>query len=218
MPYRILQYELEIISSVLVDKKYIDRNYKFPEIIAIVLYTGNRKWNANLDLRSSQYKWKKYEGGQELSKYNIVDINQIKDKELLEENSIISKVMLIEKSKTEDDLWNNLNKIYKKIKQENDLYSKEEKIFLNKIVNVLTVNKIGKDKAENILKNFNFGGDVQMLAAIELIQKTNRELIQTGRKEGKIEVIKNMLKENLSISLISKITGLTEEEIKKYKN
>ena len=144
--------------------------------------------------------------------------NQIKDKELLEENSIISKVMLIEKSKTEDDLWNNLNKIYKKIKQENDLYSKEEKIFLNKIVNVLTVNKIGKDKAENILKNFNFGGDVQMLAAIELIQKTNRELIQTGRKEGKIEVIKNMLKENLSISLISKITGLTEEEIKKYKN
>lgn len=94
MPYRILQYELEIISSVLVDKKYIDRNYKFPEIIAIVLYTGNRKWNANLDLRSSQYKWKKYEG-QELSKYNIVDINQIKDKELLEENSIISKVMLI---------------------------------------------------------------------------------------------------------------------------
>ena len=123
MPYRILQYELEIISSVLVDKKYIDRNYKFPEIIAIVLYTGNRKWNANLDLRSSQYKWKKYEG-QELSKYNIVDINQIKDKELLEENSIISKVMLIEKSKTEDDLWNNLNKIYEKIKQENDLYSK----------------------------------------------------------------------------------------------
>lgn len=225
MPYRILQYELEIISSVLVDKKYIDRNYKFPEIIAIVLYTGNRKWNANLDLRSSQYKWKKYEG-QELSKYNIVDINQIRDKELLEENSIISKVMLIEKSKTEDDLWNNLNKIYEKIKQENDLYSKEEKIFLNKIVNILTVNKIGKDKAENILKNFNFGGDVQMLAAIELIQKTNRELIQTGRKEGKkegkiegkIEVIKNMLKENLSISLISKITGLTEEEIKKYKN
>ena len=117
MPYRILQYELEIISSVLVDKKYIDRDYKFPEIIAIVLYTGNQKWNANLDLRSSQYKWKKYEG-QELSKYNIIDINQIEDEELLEENSIISKVMLIEKSKTEDDLWNNLNKIYKKIKQE----------------------------------------------------------------------------------------------------
>lgn len=185
------------------------------------MYTGNQKWNANLDLRSSQYKWKKYEG-QELSKYNIVDINQIEDEELLEEDSIISKVMLIEKSKTEDDLWNNLNKIYKKIKQEENLYSKEEKNFLNKIVNALTVNKVGKNKAKNILENFNFGGDVQMLAAIELIQRTNRELIQTGRKEGKkegkIEVIKNMLKENFPISLISKVTGLTEEEVKKYEN
>lgn len=61
-----------------------------------------------------------------------------------------------------------------------------------------------------------------MLAAIELIQKTNRQLIQTGKREGKIEgkieVIKNMLKENFPISLIAKVTELTEEEIKKYKN
>ena len=131
MPYRILQYELEIISSVLIDRKYIDKNYKFPEIIAIVLYTGNKKWDGNLDLRSSQYKWRKYEG-QELSKYNIIDINQIEDKELLEENSIISKVMLIEKSKTENDLWNNLNKIYIKIQQAKDISRKEDREFLNK--------------------------------------------------------------------------------------
>lgn len=170
MPYRILQYELEIISSVLIDRKYIDKNYKFPEIIAIVLYTGNKKWDGNLDLRSSQYKWRKYEG-QELSKYNIIDINQIEDKELLEENSIISKVMLIEKSKTENDLWNNLNKIYIKIQQAKDIYSKEDREFLNKIISTLTVNKVGKEKAKSILKKLDFGGDVQMLAAIELIQK-----------------------------------------------
>lgn len=221
MPYRILQYELEIISSVLIDRKYIDKNYKFPEIIAIVLYTGNKKWDGNLDLRSSQYKWRKYEG-QELSKYNIIDINQIEDKELLEENSIISKVMLIEKSKTENDLWNNLNKIYIKIQQAKDIYSKEDREFLNKIISTLTVNKVGKEKAKSILKKLDFGGDVQMLAAIELIQKTNRQLIQTGKREGKIEgkieVIKNMLKENFPISLIAKVTELTEEEIKKYKN
>lgn len=43
MPYRILKYELEIIESVLIDKKYINKEYKFPEIIAIVLYTGKQK-------------------------------------------------------------------------------------------------------------------------------------------------------------------------------
>lgn len=115
-----------------------------------------------------------------------------------------------------------LNKIYIKIQQAKDIYSKEDREFLNKIISTLTVNKVGKEKAKSILKKLDFGGDVQMLAAIELIQKTNRQLIQTGKREGKIEgkieVIKNMLKENFPISLIAKVTELTEEEIKKYKN
>ena len=32
-------------------------------------------------------------------------------------------------------------------------------------------------------------------------------------REEKIEIVKNMLKENFEISMISKITNLTEEEI-----
>lgn len=36
-----------------------------------------------------------------------------------------------------------------------------------------------------------------------------------GIEEGKIEIVKNMLKENIDISLISKVTGLSKEEIEK---
>lgn len=75
MPYRILKYELEIIESVLIDKNYENKKYKYPIIIPIVLYTGNKKWNAKLDLRKVQLKWKNY-GGQEFSRYNILDINE----------------------------------------------------------------------------------------------------------------------------------------------
>jgi predicted transposase YdaD len=39
-------------------------------------------------------------------------------------------------------------------------------------------------------------------------------LIYTGRMEGKLEVAKNMLSENMSLELIAKITGLSIEEIK----
>ena len=46
MPYRILKYELEIIESVLIDKNYKNKKYKYPIVIPIVLYTGNKKWNA----------------------------------------------------------------------------------------------------------------------------------------------------------------------------
>ena len=38
-----------------------------------------------------------------------------------------------------------------------------------------------------------------------------------GRTEEKIKIAQNMLKENVNIELISKVTGLSQEEIKKLK-
>ena len=64
-----------------------------------------------------------------MSKYNILDINEISNKELLEETSIISKIMLIEKSKSKEELSKNLNKIYIEIKKNKTMYTKEKNNF-----------------------------------------------------------------------------------------
>ena len=52
-----------------------------------------------------------------------------------------------------------------------------------------------------------------------LIQKENRELINKGKKEGKreslINVAKRMLKENMDIDFITRITGLRKEQFMK---
>lgn len=226
MPHRILKYELNIINSVLIDIKYVGKKYEYPLVIPIVLYTGREKWNAELDLRSIQYKWIKY-NGQELSKYNILDVNEINDSELLEENSIISKIMLIEKSKTEEELCENLNKIYSQINKNKTMYTKKEKEFLEKSTKVLALNLIEEKKAKKLLKNIKIGDDGTMLAVIDMINEEKRlrklELEKQwadGKAEGKIQAkiddIKNMLKEKLPIELISKITGMTKQEIKKY--
>ncbi len=50
------------------------------------------------------------------------------------------------------------------------------------------------------------------------IEKGKKIGIEKGEKKGKIEVAKNGLKEGLSIDIIMKLTGLTENEIKKLKN
>ena len=39
--------------------------------------------------------------------------------------------------------------------------------------------------------------------------------IRHGRKEEKLEITKSMLKENIDIEIISKVTGFTKEEIEK---
>lgn len=215
MSYRMLKYQLNIIDSVKADKKYINKEYEYSLIIPIVLYTGSQKWNAKLDLKSAQYKWKKYES-QEISRYNILDVNEISDKELLEEDSMISKIMLIEKSKTEEELCENLNKIYDKINNDKTKYTKEEKKLLEKATEVLTLNLVGEEKTKEILKKLDVGGDDGMLAVLDMIKREKIETLNKGRLEGKVEDIKNMIREKLPIDLISKITGMTKTEIEKY--
>ena len=224
MPYRILKYELNLIESVENDNKYIGKWHEYSLVIPIVLYTGKEKWNAKLDLRSIQHKWRNYKG-QELSRYNILDINEISDSELLEEKSIISKIMLIEKSKTEEKLCETLNRIYIEINKNATVYTKEERKFLNKATSVLALNIVGEKKAKEILKNIDIGGESDMLAVFDMIREENERIFNDGKRSGiktgsnkrNLEIIKNMLKEKLPLELISKITGVSEKEISQMK-
>lgn len=151
MSYRILRYELEIMDSVIIDTKenYKNKEYKYPAVIPIILYTGNQKWNAELDLKRAQLKWDKYKG-MELSKYNVLDINKISNEKLLKGPSIISKLMLIE----------NLNKILKELKNKRTIYNKEERDFFIISTKVIIRNQFKKDlKKGNIEEYRNGGGD-----------------------------------------------------------
>ena len=46
---------------------------------------------------------------------------------------------------------------------------------------------------------------------------SNQKFEEKGKKQKQIEIAKNLIKENVSIEIISKATGLTEEEINKLK-
>lgn len=57
-PYRILEYEMEIMKSAIDLSKIKNKNYSFPAIFPIVLYTGKQNWNV------------------EFSNYNFVDLHE----------------------------------------------------------------------------------------------------------------------------------------------
>ncbi len=52
----------------------------------------------------------------------------------------------------------------------------------------------------------------------ETCKKSHQKGMQEGRQEGMQQVASNMLKKQLDFSLISAVTGLPVEEIKKLKN
>ena len=60
--------------------------------------------------------------------------------------------------------------------------------------------------------------DEKMQRIIELREKAIRDehaIYTKGIEDEKVQIAKNMLKENISIDIILKVTGLTKEEIEK---
>ena len=209
MPYRILEYEVAIMQSAIDLDKIKNKESKIPLVISIVLYTGNKKWNAKKYLEENQEKIEGIENG--LGNYNLIDINELTEKDLLEDNSFISKMMLIEKSKNTENIVEILEKIVKITKE-------EDKDTLRRIISIILEEKIGITKAKELIEKME-GDEGNMLAVVDMIRRENQMYIEIGKKEGelkeKIKIVTNMLKEKFNIETIQKITGINKEEKKK---
>lgn len=202
-------------------KRFGNKNYKLPIVYPIVLYTGNRKWNAGTYISDTQESLEDI-GEIQFAKFNIIDVNEYSKEELLEEKSFYTKAMLIEKTKNIDETVKYLEKITEKINSDEQTYSTEIRELFKNILNKIIRNKIGEEDTNKILDNLNRkGGDVKMMAVFEMIQKENEEIYMNGRKQGKIEgikeIAKKLLSKNISKREISEITGLKDDEIEKLK-
>ena len=217
MPLRILEYEIEIIKSAIEVKEVERKEYKYPLVIAIVLYTGRRKWNAKTYIKEVQENLKGYKGI-EFARYNLVDVNDYSEEELLKEKSFISKAMLIEKSRYTNSLSKNLEKIIEEMNKEKS-YTKYQKNLLITIINLTLREKLDEKEVIEMIRKLREGGGDNMLAVLDMIREENERLIARGERKGikksKKEIAKNMIKRGTDIEFIKDVTGLTNEEIEK---
>lgn len=219
MPYRIIEYEREIMKSAIDFKKLNQKGYKLPLVLTIVLYTGRKKWDVEKYIREKQELLEKYEDIQ-FEKYNVVDVNEYNNEELLNDSSFLSKAMLLEKAKNKEELTEYIEKIVLQINKNKELFSDELKELLITIINLVLKEKIGKEKAQELVKILK-GGNKNMLAFMEMIEEEDKKIFRRGKREGrienKIETAKAMIKENISIDVIMRITKLSKKEIDKLK-
>ena len=218
MPYRILEYEIEIMKSAIDIKKVKNKEYKLPLVIPIVLYTGKKKWDAKRYLEESQETLDSVEI--KAGNYNLVDINDFTKEELLQEKTLISKMMLLEKSESTEESIEMLEKIIPNT-------NKEEKELLKRVISILFGEKIGEEKTKELIEKID-GGEEKMLALVDMIRNENKMYINIGRKEGRKEgeiklkqtcqeIAQKLLKLKMPITQISEITKLPKEEIEKLK-
>ena len=238
MAYRILNYQIEIMRANEVENPR--KEDKECLVIPIVLYTGKEKWTAKNYIKEIQerlYEEKIIKRGEielgTLGYYALVDVNNYTKEELLKEEGILSKIMLIEKERNTKDLVRTMFEIKEKIQNDKNkevVYTTME-LALNK--------KFGTKVARKIIMEKIIGKESgDMLAVEEMVLKENKMLRDEGRKigisegkrigisegkrigvsEGKSIMCINMLKMGYSIETISKISGIAVKELKNLKN
>ena len=179
MPYRILNYQLEIMRA--------NEGKEECLVIAIVLYTGRRKWTAKTYIREIQDKFlqriekeEKKEIGT-MGYYTLIDVNKYSKEELLEEDSLYTKFMLMEKEKETKDIVKTVLEISERIK------NKAKKEIVYKAMELALERKLGSKQAEEIMEKIIKEGSDYMLAIEQMVVDENRRIRAEGRRTGMLE-------------------------------
>ena len=249
MPYRIAQYKFETLERTINKNKLKMKNYKVPRIIGLLIYTGKNKWKVEQNVKDKQveYLTKIKEETGIGSYYLLLDVNDYNKKELLEKGTLLSKIMLIEKSTDVKDLVVNLQAIINKLENEvttGRTSAGEKELFYNYLRKII-LKKLPQKEVTQIIKEIkNKQGvdeDMGTMAVFDMLEREKRkesqmyinmgkrEGILAGKREGKREgqregqklgimkVARKLKQMKMSISEIREATGLTEKEIKEIK-
>ena len=215
MSYRIMRYKYAIIESAIDKKRLKEQSYRIPMVIPIVLYTGKRKWKKLL-INDIEEKVEEY--AENWLEYTLIDVNEFSKERLLADNLIITKAMLIEKSKNKEELYKNIEDVIN--------IQKEKKAFDNLQLEKLIKYELSETEDKNIMNEFIEkirdieGSEEIMTNASRIINREIRKQrregleqgIQQGLQQGMVLVAKR-LKGKMNMKDISQITGLSETEI-----
>ena len=213
MAYRMLEYSLEIMRSrVIINSAKIG---KYPKVIPIVIYTGRPKWTAKLTLEEIQEEYILQNSRNQLQLgYNLIDIRN--KEEAIEDDLLISKISILEKAKSTEEILEIIDKLAEKITNE------EKRENLQRIIEYLFEDVLLEEMKEvkEKLKNKE-GSDTMHVHEVLRRDRENyaKKAREEGRKTGKLEQAildaKKMIEEKIDVNLIMKITGLKKEQFMK---
>lgn len=217
MPYRILEYEVQII-----DRSFRKNNYqteKLAKVIAIVIYTGPGEWKMPERLEEIQisfnYSKKILEDYDLTVGYNLLDINKLSKEELLEGETLFGRMMLVERARREEELIEILEEIL-------PLTKENEREDVINILRYILVKDIGEEKAKEYIKKLE-EGVIEMSGYVNYLRQDREATMLKMRNEGKKEgkragennIIKTLFKNKMPAKEIAEKTGIALTEILK---
>ena len=228
MEYRFFDYKVEVTRLAIDKSKVREEAYKEPSVIGILLYTGKENWRKESQEDENEKRTLEYWTKQGYTKYKLVESNKITDEELLKEDTLLSKILLLEKAETKEEIM----KMYTKIMEHNISTKAIEKIEKYIIIILSQVFKKDKEELEGVLKKFKRRTNEMMHIEEVLIKERDSWLeegksmgrksgLAEGRKsglaEGRLKIIRKMIKGKVKDDLIKEYTEVNEKELEKIK-
>ena len=210
MPIRIAEYSLEIMKA-----EY--KKGKRAEIIAIVLYTGKRKWNVptNLGTVSKENKEKCKLVGMHTN-YTLYCSNNYSDRELIKEGNALSIVLLLERTQSIESLIKKINEI---LQSKLELSEESRQLITTYIVNVLK-GILGEEKTKELTnklnnekENFSMLEEVIRKEFFENRKRGIKDGIKSGKVQERRKTINRMSRLGFDVKQISEILGISDAEV-----
>ncbi len=242
IPYRLLQYMLEIWRTILKDtgeKESARKDFKLPVIIPCVLYNGRYNWTACTSFKQTLVANELFGDFVLDFKYILFDVARYKEEELLQLGNLIGAVFYIEQKQQYDDIIERLKKLIGQLK---NLSGEDFELFRIWLKNIIT-RSMPNEKAKEIEKIIESNKEVDsMVYNMEIairdkmeemkkqglaeglaegleegIERGIERGIEKGKIEGeenaKIKIAKNLISMGIDMKQVSIATGLSEENI-----
>lgn len=217
--YRIFEYYSEILRDTINKDKLHRKNYKIPLVIPIVFYTGNKNWDLIPNVKEKQY-YSNFKDGHLDINYNFIDINDYSIDNLLQMNSYIAYIMAIDKCKSVNQLFDIINRL------SSILDTSKRKEHLKRVIQYVLSVRFDETTTDKLLNKFNERNDVNMKYVWDYIREDEKRIAKKlliqgntqGKREGKLEIIKNMLKNGETIEKIKLYSGISKKEIEKIRD
>ena len=213
MLYRILNYCIDIMQEWSRTKK-IGRETRYPIIVPIIIYTGDEKWKIPINFREKQIGDYVFENYKINLEYNLIEINKMSTKFLLEKRSMFGYGMIIEKSKNKLELKNNLEIIVRNMK------NKEQLEEMRDIILYLLKDSLGEAAREELINKIEIKlekGDKNMSCLYERLVKEFRQDIRNEFKDQRLKIAKKLMLRNIDDKTIIEVTEISAKDLEKLK-
>lgn len=165
MLYKMLNSCVDIIYSWNMQVR-IKRKVIYPIIVPIIIYTGIKKWNVSNVFKEVQLSDYRFENCKVNFKYNLIDVNKLYVKNLIQKNSLFSYSMALAKARDFRELKNILNQILVSTKNQKII----QKELLNSLLMALEKNVEKRNAEDEIHKEYK---EIEYML-IEKLKGTNK--------------------------------------------